>query len=163
MLIFESLAPGSCVNFFYYLSWASLKPFPSQAHGCLELRPHAPQTHWDLLTIPQIHWDATGGTICAWLWTAKQPSHSRDKHDDEALKRFNCVKVISILKSSRISILKINYSEKMLLLSICVKIFVSLPPCFLASFVFTGNIARTVTPHMFWAPFVLKIRFSAQD
>lgn len=123
MLSFENLAPGGCVNFSHYFIWASLKPFPSQAHGCLELRPRAPQTHWDLLTIPQIHWGTTGGTICAWLWTAKQQSHSRDKHEDEPLKRFNYVKVISILKSYGISILKINYWKKWLFCLLVSKYF----------------------------------------
>lgn len=156
MLIFENLALGPVlISLLFQLGLSKALPLPG-----LELRPRAPQTHWDLLIIPQIHWDVTGGTICAWLWTAKQPSHSRDKHEDEPLKRFNYVKVISILKSYRISILKIDYQKKILVPSICVKIFVSHPPCFLVHFVFTGNIAQTMTPHMFWAEFFLKIRFS---
>lgn len=75
----------------------------------LQAAAKSPTNRWELLTVPPSFCGASGVANCAQLRVVKHQPQSRDKHADEPLKRFNYVEVISILKSHRISVLKINY------------------------------------------------------
>lgn len=108
-LIPENPSPGGCDNFSHYSSYASPTSSPPPSGTSLpQSAAESPTNTWELPTVPPAYCGASGAANCGSLQAAKHQPQGRDKHADEPLKRFNYVEAISILKSHRISVLKIN-------------------------------------------------------